>query len=129
MLSTHLRDSQRRRGACVAVIVLRAAIAAALISLSVSVALAQPALPAHDFNAYEPTGSATRIDLGEAPTIDGDLSDPVWAKAQAIDEFYQVDPVAGALPSERTVVRFLYDSNTLYIGVYAYDREPDKLIA
>ena len=85
--------------------------------------------PQRDFNTYEPTARATRITAGEAPTIDGDLSDPVWAKAEIIDEFYQVDPNAGEPGSQPTVARFLYDDNTLYVGIYAYDSEPDKIVA
>src|SRR5205823_4949137 len=44
--------------------------------------------PARDFTTYSPTARATRIDSREAPIIDGDLSDPVWTKAEVIDEFY-----------------------------------------
>ena len=84
---------------------------------------------ARDFSSYVPTGRATRIEPSEAPTIDGDLSDPAWAKAQIIDEFYQVDPDEGAPASQRTVARFIYDENTLYVGIYAYDTEPDKIVA
>src|SRR5258705_5814632 len=84
---------------------------------------------AHDFSTYVPTAKATRIEASEAPSIDGDLSDPAWAKAEAIDEFYQVEPDTGQPGSERTVVRFLYDGQNLYVGVYAYDKEPDKIVA
>ena len=84
---------------------------------------------AHDFSTYVPTAKATRIEASEAPAIDGDLNDPVWAKAEAIDEFYQVEPDTGQPGSERTVVRFLYDGQNLYVGVYAYDKEPDKIVA
>ena len=85
--------------------------------------------PPRDFNNYEPTARATRITSAEAPTIDGDLSDPVWAKAEIIDQFYQVDPQAGAPGSQPTIARFLFDDNTLYIGIYAYDSEPNKIVA
>ena len=85
--------------------------------------------PERDFNTYQPVARATRIEPGEAPKIDGDLSDPAWAKAQIIDEFYQVDPDAGQPASQVTVARFLYDDNTLYVGIYAYDREPDGIVA
>jgi len=85
--------------------------------------------PARDFSTYIPTGAATKIEPSEAPTIDGDLNDPVWTKAEVIDEFYQLDPDTGQPGSERTAVRFLYDRNNLYISIYAYDREPDRLVA
>ena len=71
---------------------------------------------------------AVRIDKSEAPVIDGDLSDAVWAKAAIIDDFRQVEPDTGRPGSERTVVRILYDADNIYFGVYCYDREPDKII-
>src|SRR6266567_181307 len=83
--------------------------------------------PVRDFTTYMPTARATRIEATEAPVIDGDLSDPVWQKAQAITEFYQTDPNEGQPASERTDVRFLYDANNLYVYVYAYDRQPDRI--
>ena len=51
--------------------------------------------PERDFSTYTPTGKATRIAPAEAPTIDGDLSDAAWAKAEPIDELYQLDPDTG----------------------------------
>jgi Carbohydrate family 9 binding domain-like len=90
--------------------------------------LASP-FPPRDFNTYDPKGRATRIDPGEAPMIDGDPAEAVWQKAEAIEEFYQVDPRPGQPASERTVARFIYDSNTLYVSIYAYDREPDRIVA
>ena len=82
-----------------------------------------------DFTTYMPTAKATRIEASEAPIIDGDVSDAVWAKAEVIDEFYQLEPDTYQPVSERTELRFLYDSDNLYISVYAYDREPDLIRA
>ncbi len=87
---------------------------------------AQPAPPSSGSPNY--TIRAVRIDTSEAPTIDGDLSDPVWAKAAVLDDFRQVEPDTGQPGSERTVLRILYDSENIYFGVYLYDREPDKII-
>ena len=53
----------------------------------------------------------------EAPTIDADLSDPVWAKAAVIDNFTQRQPNPYEPATERTVVRILYDENNLYVLV------------
>lgn len=85
--------------------------------------------PPRDFSTYQPSGKAARISASEAPTIDGDVSDEAWQKAEAIDEFYQLDPDTGQPGSELTVVRFLYDENNLYISIYAYDREPELQVA
>ena len=75
-----------------------------------------------------PSAAAARIAASEAPIIDGDLSDPVWAKATIIDQFRQKRPDPGALPTERTVLRILYDENNLYFALYAYDSQPDQII-
>ncbi|MEX0644465.1 MAG: carbohydrate binding family 9 domain-containing protein [Parvularculaceae bacterium] len=83
--------------------------------------------PPSDFSAYTPRIDAPRIERSEAPRIDGDLSDPVWAKAAVIDEFYQVFPVAGAPPSQPTRALIMYDERNLYVAVYAYDSEPEKI--
>jgi hypothetical protein len=87
---------------------------------------AQPAVP-NETDIARPTVQAVRIDTSEAPTIDGDLSDPVWAKAAIIDDFRQVEPDPGQPASEKTVLRILYDADNLYFGVYLYDDEPDKI--
>ena len=76
-----------------------------------------------------PSVGAVRIETAEAPTIDGDLSDPVWEKAAIIDQFIQKNPNPGEPATEKTVVRILYDENNLYFGVYNYDSNPDAIIA
>jgi len=83
--------------------------------------------PIHDFTTYMPTAKATRIEAAEAPTIDGDLSDPIWQKAEPITEFYQTDPDEGQPATERTDVRFLYDAENLYVYVYSYDTHPERI--
>jgi hypothetical protein len=75
-----------------------------------------------------PTAAAVRIDAAEAPNIDGDLSDPVWARAMPITEFRQKLPNVGAPATERTEVRVLYDENNLYVSVYAHDSVPEDLV-
>jgi hypothetical protein len=74
-----------------------------------------------------PSIAATRIAPDEAPAIDGDLSDPVWAKARSLDSFWQATPNPGDAANERTLVRVLYDENNLYFGIYAYDSAPDLI--
>ena len=54
------------------------------------------------------------------PTIDGDLSDPVWALAAATSAFTQQFPEERAAPSERTTLKVLYDDDAVYI---AFDLE------
>ena len=72
---------------------------------------------------------ATAITAQEQPSIDGAIGDAVWARATLIDRFYQVEPMAFTEPSERTEVRLLYDTDTLYVSIHAFDSEPDKITA
>ena len=65
----------------------------------------------------------------EPPTIDGVLDEAVWRTAALIDTFTQQEPSDGEPATERTEVRLLYDANALYIGVHAFDSEPDGVIA
>ncbi|HEY4943929.1 MAG TPA: sugar-binding protein [Rhizomicrobium sp.] len=90
---------------------------------------AQSGAAPHDFQTYRPSLPGTRIEASQAPNIDGDISDPIWQKAPALDEFYQLEPHEGAPGDERTVVHVLYDENNLYLSFMAYDDEPDKITA
>lgn len=80
-----------------------------------------------NFKTYRPHVTAVRIDEKDAPTIDGDLSDPAWARAAIINEFYQVEPVEGAPPSQPTRAYIMYDSKALYVAIYAYDSHPELI--
>ena len=65
----------------------------------------------------------------EGPTIDGRLDEVAWIAAAVIDDFVQQEPSEGDPATERTVVRLIYDANALYVGVEAYDSQPDGVIA
>ena len=91
-------------------------------------ALAAEATP-RDWNTYRPSVPAVRAAPGQAPTIDGDLSDPAWANATLIEEFFQLDPPTGEPASERTAIRVMYDDENLYFAIYAYDRNPEEILA
>ena len=60
--------------------------------------------------------------------IDGIVNEEAWMKADSITDFYQSQPNPGHLPTERTVVRVLYDKDFLYVSAILYDSEPDKII-
>lgn len=96
-------------------------------ALSLMVAFPAFAEDVADLATYAPKTTAVRISRGEAPKIDGDLSDPAWAKAAIVEEFYQVEPVEGGAPTQRTVAYLMYDERTLYVGFHLYDTEPDKI--
>jgi len=76
----------------------------------------------------QPTYRVMRIESSEAPVIDGNISEAVWAKAPAITDLKQSDPSPGAPATERTEMRILYDRTNLYISIYAYDSAPDQIV-
>ena len=63
-----------------------------------------------------------------APVIDGRLDDPVWEKAEWATDFTQREPNDGAAPYQPTAFKIVYDEKNLYVGVRAYDNEPDKIV-
>jgi hypothetical protein len=77
-------------------------------------------------------GAATRSALVTAVTgpilIDGVLNEPIWSTAPKIGDLVQRQPEPGAPPTERTDVTLLYDEDNLYIGIFAHDSEPGRVI-
>lgn len=59
--------------------------------------------------------------------LDGVLDEPAWLAADSVADFTQRDPDEGRPASERTVVRFLATPEGLWVGVWAYDREPGAI--
>jgi hypothetical protein len=93
---------------------------------AVAVLWAQPA-SAFQENRQLYSVPAVRVEVG--PEIDGVLDDPVWQRASVIDEFVQQEPDEGAPATERTEVLILYDAQNLYIGVRAYDSDPNGIVS
>ena len=60
--------------------------------------------------------------------IDGSLNEAIWSSAPKIGELVQRQPDTGSAPSERTEVTLLRDEDNLYVGVVAYDAEPDRVV-
>ncbi|HKC13614.1 MAG TPA: DUF5916 domain-containing protein [Vicinamibacteria bacterium] len=67
--------------------------------------------------------------INEHIEIDGLLDEPAWASAVPATGFRQRDPDEGAPATEDTIIRVLYDNDTLYVGVLALDREPARIIS
>jgi hypothetical protein len=73
--------------------------------------------------------TATAVQVAEGPTLDGAvLDDPIWAQAPVISGFWQEQPDEGHPSSETTEVRMIYTSDTLYVGVVCYDRDPSSIV-
>ena len=74
-----------------------------------------------------PTAVATMVE--GAPVLDGEvLNDPAWAEALPVTGFRQTRPDEGQPATERTEVRIVYTSDTLFFGVVCYDRDPSAII-
>ena len=74
-----------------------------------------------------PTVKAVRVD--QAPDIDGHLIDEPWHLAKPAGEFLQKEPKENLPHSQQTEFRVLFDDDALYIGVWCYDSEPEKILA
>lgn len=74
--------------------------------------------------AQTPRVHATRDPM----KLDGRLDEPAWTRADSIDDFRQRDPVESAPATERTVVRFVSARDGLWVGIHAYDREPQRIL-
>ncbi len=95
--------------------------------LAVPILLAALSADALAFISQEKVAVATRT--RQPPTIDGDLSDPVWAQTVPIEDFTQQSPDEGHPPSQRTEVRILYDDQAIYFGIRCFDRYPAAIVA
>ena len=60
--------------------------------------------------------------------LDGLLAEDFWADAERVTGFRQAEPLEGEEPTERTDVRMAYDDEALYVGVTAYDSDPDRIV-
>ncbi|PLX00661.1 MAG: hypothetical protein C0593_00340 [Marinilabiliales bacterium] len=70
---------------------------------------------------------ANRISSGNTIIVDGELDEPVWQDAQWCGDFMQFEPYEGREPSYPTKFSIAYDDHYLFIAVYAYDDEPEKI--
>ena len=79
----------------------------------------------------EPEGkpSLRAIRVQKGPEIDGRLDEALWKEAPAAGPLWQYDPLPGVEMSERTEFRIVYDDQNIYIGIWCFDSEPDKINA
>jgi len=61
------------------------------------------------------------------PRIDGHLDDPAWGSASIQSDFTQRQPSEGRPSAERTEFRVVYTDEALYVGVRAFDSQPDAI--
>ena len=60
--------------------------------------------------------------------LDGRLDEPSWLTAPVAKDFIQNDPREGEPATFDTEVKLLYDDDSLFIGVFAKDDQPDEII-
>jgi hypothetical protein len=80
------------------------------------------------------TGAAARktvqiVRTANAPELDGSLDDPAWQAAAVISELRQYKPEEFAEPTERSTFLLMYDDDYLYVGVKAFETNPENIIA
>ena len=108
----------------------RLGVARLLVTCSVPLFEAAPSWaqqPVPESNARR-TMAATRLRAVDMVTLDGRLDEQFWSSVVPATDFIQIDPANGRPETERTEVRIAYDNDALYMGVTAYDSEPDKLL-
>jgi len=112
---------------------LPAALIAALLTIPLEPVAAQQSPSAVEWGTLDdpeayprPRGRATRV--SQAPRIDGRLDEALWQEAEVLGDFIQSQPNPGALATEATEVRVVYDDQALYIGAMLYDSDPSGYV-
>lgn len=65
---------------------------------------------------------------GEAPKIDGYLTEEAWESVDWAGDFTQWMPSNGASPSQATEFKIIYDDNYLYVAIKALDSVPEEIV-
>ena len=95
-------------------------------------------LPAADYNEDKKNPKNFSLDGKTAQAyaltqdsidLDGCLDELEWNNAPVLSEFIQQAPIEGAPATETTEVQVLYTKDTIYVGVRAFDSEPEKIKA
>jgi len=70
----------------------------------------------------------TAVRISDSIAVDGYLDEAAWDLAVPARDFIQWQPNPGALSVEQTEARFIYDDENLYVGVVAFDSNPDEIV-
>ncbi|MFQ5537173.1 MAG: hypothetical protein ACE5GJ_06940 [Gemmatimonadota bacterium] len=88
------------------------------------------ALLPHPAFAQEASVPTLRVGRLDGPIkLDGILDEPAWAHADSIPDLTMTEPVEGATPTGRTVVRVLANRQELVVGIVAYDPDPGGIVS
>lgn len=64
---------------------------------------------------------------GEAPTIDGDLTDKAWDAVEWSSDYLQFEPDVSTPPSQQTKMKITYDEKNLYVAFLCLETDPSKI--
>jgi len=67
------------------------------------------------------------VKVDQPPILDGELSDPCWEEAPVATDF--IDRYTGELMKDKTIAKMVYTDMSIYVCFYAYDSEPDNIVA
>jgi hypothetical protein len=65
--------------------------------------------------------------IGQNPVIDGLLNESFWVNSTKGGKFTQFEPAEGKDPYQPTEFSIYYDDNNIYVGIWAYDSNPDSI--
>ncbi len=85
------------------------------------------ALWAH--NAHSLPDRIQALHTDQPPKLDGVLDELCWQTAPKISNFTQRELNEGQPATEQTQVAIVYTNKALYIGLWCFDSEPDKIMA
>ncbi|MEM9558180.1 MAG: DUF5916 domain-containing protein [Acidobacteriota bacterium] len=99
--------------------------------VSVLAALAVGKAGAQEVERARPSIAALRFDpaIDGEMSLDGRLDEVVWGRAEVGGDFVQRQPEEFEPSSERTDLRIVYSASMLYVGIDAFDREPERIVA
>lgn len=69
-----------------------------------------------EIKAQEFTVTATKISNDSELSIDGNINESIWQKAELVTGFTQSTPFDGLPASEKTEMRVLYSNKYLYVA-------------
>jgi len=77
------------------------------------------------------TGRVTvrAVRISAPPTIDGTLTEDLYAQIPVIDGFIQQEPREGQPATQRTEVWVLYDDANVYVAARCWSTDPDRIVA
>jgi hypothetical protein len=71
---------------------------------------------------------AFRLQRGQKILIEGMLDEEAWQQADHGNNFFEKDPYPLVKPSDPTEFSILYDDENIYIGVWCWESEPEKIV-